>query len=197
MKVQELKDQVDELAKQNKTVLDELSQLKELLQQSNSFSANANTNQQQTAGNNSMSNGISMNKESFQQSSGMGNGNAQTQSSSPANGGGQGDGQNSNAEGAQGQQSNSNNNSSQQVPQLADELVKIKDMITTLESKTSSFVTSRSSGKLNQDDIVNLILILMDGMIDWASDFIQKATNNQGTDSNGANGGSGSQNAQQ
>lgn len=150
MKVQELKDQVDELAKQNQTVLDEIAQLKDILQKA-------------SAGSNG--------------------------------GGNQGQSANSGTGGDQGQQGNSNNASqgssgstgAKQVPQLANELVKIKDMITQLETKTSQFVSGQSNGNLKEEDVVNLVLILMDGMIDWASDFVKKSG------AGGQGGGSGNQ----
>ncbi|GIP33239.1 hypothetical protein [Paenibacillus sp. J2TS4] len=76
-----------------------------------------------------------------------------------------------------------------QVSDLANELMQIKTMITELEARTNEFVSNQSSGSLKEQDVVNLVLTLMDGMIDWTADFVQN--NSQGGSRNSsASGGS-------
>jgi hypothetical protein len=69
-----------------------------------------------------------------------------------------------------GQESNSQSNSN--VSQLANDLLTLKDLVEKLEKKTSQYVADRSGSSLTEKDVVNLVLTLMNGMIDWASEFV-------------------------
>lgn len=55
---------------------------------------------------------------------------------------------------------------------MANELLKIKNLTTQLEMKTSQFVSGSSGGSLNEKDVVYLVLTLINGMVDWASEFV-------------------------
>jgi hypothetical protein len=68
----------------------------------------------------------------------------------------------------------------QQVTELANELLKIKDLVEKLEQKTSQYVSSQSNGTLTEKDAVNLILTLMNGMVDWASEFVSSKASSNG-----------------
>nr|WP_246362082.1 hypothetical protein [Paenibacillus alba] len=63
---------------------------------------------------------------------------------------------------------------------LANELLKIKDLVEKLEQKTSQYVSSQSNGTLTEKDAVNLILTLMNGMVDWASEFVSSKASSNG-----------------
>lgn len=87
---------------------------------------------------------------------------------------------------AQGQNQNQNNRAAQgdangqQVTDLANDLLKIKDLVEKLEQKTSQYVSSQSNGTLTEKDAVNLILTLMNGMVDWASEFVSSRASSNG-----------------
>ncbi|MDQ0876724.1 preprotein translocase subunit SecF [Paenibacillus sp. V4I3] len=87
---------------------------------------------------------------------------------------------------AQGQDQNQNKKAGQgdangqQVTDLANDLLKIKDLVEKLEQKTSQYVSSQSNGTLTEKDAVNLILTLMNGMVDWASEFVSSRASSNG-----------------
>lgn len=68
-----------------------------------------------------------------------------------------------------------------QISSLAGDLLKLKTMVQTLEIKTSQFVSSQTNGSLTDKDVVNLVLLLMDGMLSWASDFIASSQSGSGS----------------
>lgn len=86
----------------------------------------------------------------------------------------QAQGQNQNKRAAQGDAN------AQQVTDLANDLLKIKDLVEKLEQKTSQYVSSQSNGTLTEKDAVNLILTLMNGMVDWASEFVSSRASSNG-----------------
>jgi hypothetical protein len=71
-----------------------------------------------------------------------------------------------------------NKQKSNHIPQLANDLQAIKDLVEKLEKKTSQYVTDQTSGSLTEKDMVNLILTLMNGMVDWTQEFVN-GTNSQ------------------
>ncbi|NOU85060.1 hypothetical protein GC102_04590 [Paenibacillus sp. LMG 31460] len=153
IKTQDLKLQMDELTKQNDMVLIELEQVKKMLINS-SQSSQGSQGQQQF--NNSSSD--QQNSNSNQQAQDQ----DQDQNQNQSKRAGQGD--------AKGQQ----------VTDLANDLLKIKDLVEKLEQKTSQYVSSQSNGTLNEKDAVNLILTLMNGMVDWASEFVSSRASSNG-----------------
>jgi hypothetical protein len=88
-------------------------------------------------------------------------------SSSDSSSGGQESGGKSEQNGQQDNKQKSNN-----IPQLANDLQAIKDLVEKLEKKTSEYITNQSSGSLTEKDVVNLILTMMNGMVDWTHEFI-------------------------
>ncbi|MCY9696215.1 hypothetical protein [Paenibacillus alginolyticus] len=153
IKTQDLKLQMDELTKQNDMVLIELEQVKKMLINS-SQSSQGNQGQQQF--NNSSSDQQA--SDSNQQAQGQNQDQNQNQSKRA----GQGDA------------------NGQQVTDLANDLLKIKDLVEKLEQKTSQYVSSQSNGTLTEKDAVNLILTLMNGMVDWASEFVSSRASSNG-----------------
>ncbi|MNI42810.1 hypothetical protein D3C73_971150 [compost metagenome] len=69
---------------------------------------------------------------------------------------------------SQGQSQNAN----MQVSQLANDLLNLKDLVEKLEQKTAQYVSDQCREGLTEKDVVNLILTLMNGMVDWASEFV-------------------------
>jgi hypothetical protein len=68
-----------------------------------------------------------------------------------------------------------------QIAKLANDLLQIKDMVTKLEGKTAQYVSSQSNGSLTDKDVVNLVLTLINGMVDWAVDFVSSQAAASGT----------------
>lgn len=180
IKTQDLKLQMDELTKQNDMVLIELESVKKMLLSSAQGSQGSQGSQDQSRGSNNSDAGqdTSANQMSSQnqtqgqdQSQGQGQ---QQQTQNDSQNQDQNHAQNQNQKSAQG---NSNN---QQVTDLANELLKIKDLVVKLEQKTSQYVSSQSNGSLTEKDAVNLILTLMNGMVDWASEFVSSKASSNG-----------------
>lgn len=155
IKTQDLKLQMDELTKQNDMVLIELEQVKKML--SNSSQSSQGSQGQQQFNNSSSDQQTS---DSNQQSYGQAQDQNQNQNQSKRAGQGDANGQ--------------------QVTDLANDLLKIKDLVEKLEQKTSQYVSSQSNGTLTEKDAVNLILTLMNGMVDWASEFVSSRASSNG-----------------
>jgi ABC-type Zn2+ transport system substrate-binding protein/surface adhesin len=81
------------------------------------------------------------------------------------------DGQESDGKSEHNGQENSKQKSDN-IPQLANDLLAIKDLVEKLEKKTSQYITSQTSGSLTEKDMVNLILTMMNGMVDWTTEFV-------------------------
>lgn len=67
-----------------------------------------------------------------------------------------------------------NKQKSNQESQLANDLLAIKDLVEKLEKKTSQYISNQTSGSLTEKDMVNLILTLMNGMVDWTTEFVSE-----------------------
>ncbi|KRF32106.1 hypothetical protein [Paenibacillus sp. Soil787] len=154
IKTQDLKLQMDELTKQNDMVLIELEQVKKML--TNSSQSSQSQGQQQF-------NNSSSDQQSFD-----------------SNQQAQGQDQNQNQNQSKSKRANQGDANGQQVTDLANDLLKIKDLVEKLEQKTSQYVSSQSNGSLNEKDAVNLILTLMNGMVDWASEFVSSRVSSNG-----------------
>lgn len=183
IKTQDLKLQMDELTKQNDMVLIELEQVKKMLISSVQGSQDSQGQQQQQQS--SSNNGSAATNESandMSQSQGQDQGQGQSQGQNQGQNQGQSQGQNQNQGQNQGQnmKSDQGNSNNQQVTDLANELLKIKDLVVKLEQKTSQYVSSQSNGSLTEKDAVNLILTLMNGMVDWASEFVSSKASSNG-----------------
>ncbi|MBD0379248.1 hypothetical protein [Paenibacillus sedimenti] len=157
IKTQDLKLQIDELTKQNDMVLIELEQVKKMLMSAGSSQISQGTGQNQ-----------SQNQNAGQSAGTSG------QQASGANQQGQGQAQ------AQSQNANQSGSSGLQVSDLAYELLKIKDLVEKLEQKTSQYVSSQTNGALTEKDAVNLVLTLMNGMVDWATEFVSSKASSNG-----------------
>lgn len=70
------------------------------------------------------------------------------------------------------QNGRTNGSGGDQTAQLANDLLQIKDLVAKLEQKTSQYVSSQTGGSLTEKDVVNLVLTLINGMVDWSSEFI-------------------------
>ncbi|BFT73255.1 hypothetical protein [Paenibacillus sp. P36] len=176
IKTQDLKLQMDELTKQNDLVLIELEQVKKMLLGGSQSSQGGQNQQQASNSGQSQDQGEDQGQNQDQaQSQAQGQGQDQGQAQGQSQGQSQGQGQ------GQGQQAGQNGANGQQVSDLANELLKIKDLVEKLEQKTSQYVSSQSNnGTLTEKDAVNLILTLMNGMVDWASEFVSSKASSNG-----------------
>lgn len=173
IKTQDLKLQMDELTKQNDLVLIELEQVKKMLL-GGSQNSQGGQNQQQQASDSGQ-------QQAQGEDQGQSQDQAQSQSQSQNQNQEQSQGQAQSQAQGQGQQAGQNGASGQQVSDLANELLKIKDLVEKLEQKTSQYVSSQSNnGTLTEKDAVNLILTLMNGMVDWASEFVSSKASSNG-----------------
>ncbi|EGL19815.1 MULTISPECIES: hypothetical protein [unclassified Paenibacillus] len=202
IKTQELKQQMDDLSKQNDMLLVEFEQLKKMImnggsqnsddssgssgggqyesgqstdngqQQSQDQNQNQNQNQDQSGTGGSQSARRSASSGKRQQSQ-----DGQNQQDSSSGGG------NQQAQGYSQQQNGSsgNNGSSAAVSEMADDLYVIKNMVEQLERKTSQYVSEQTNQSLTEKDVVNLVLYLMNGMIDWTSEFVGKNQSSSGS----------------
>lgn len=158
IKTQDLKLQMDELTKQNDMVLIELEQVKKMLTNS--------------SGNSQSSQGSGQGQQQQAQS-----GRGRMQVSAPNQ---QAQGQDQSQDQSLGKNAGQSASNGPQVMDLANELLKIKDLVEKLEQKTSQYVSSQTDGTLTEKDAVNLILTLMNGMVDWASEFVSSKASSNG-----------------
>jgi hypothetical protein len=146
-------DQIDALSKQNNTLTSELNDLKTKLQQMQSQSGGQGSGQ--SSGQNSGQNPGQNSGQNGGQNGGLGGGQGSAQGSSQASGksGGQ--------------------SGADPTARIAGELKQLKGMVQSLETKMSGYISTQTgSSQLNQADIVNLLLTVMDGMIDWSVDYV-------------------------
>jgi len=132
----ELKGQIEQITEQQQSLTDELQQIKDLLQQTQSQNQSQGQAQSQNQG---------------AQSSGSGGSRQQ-------NGGG-----------------------SSSLSEIAKDFLKLKDMTSNLESKMQAYITQHSKNQpLSDEDAINLVLSMMNGMIDWSMDLVAKQSNAYG-----------------
>ncbi|MFC0213141.1 hypothetical protein ACFFK0_11865 [Paenibacillus chartarius] len=176
IKTQELKAQIEELTKQNDMMLVELEQMKRLIAESGRGASGSSdragkkqANQQaDQQGEQQADNGQSSEHNSIQMSQ-------QQQGQHQEQGQQQQQGQ-----GQQQQQGQQQSSGSSQPAQLANELLRIKDMVAQLEKKTANYVSSSTNGGLTEKDVVNLVLTLINGMVDWSSEYISSQSPGSG-----------------
>jgi hypothetical protein len=74
-----------------------------------------------------------------------------------------------------------NNNQDHGLSAIAKDFSMLKDLTNQLEAKMQSYVCSKSSGNstLTNEDAINLILAVMNGMIDWTMEMVTKTNNSQ------------------
>lgn len=171
----ELKGQMDQLAEQNQYLTEELEQIKELLKQqaggnqgNRSSNQNAQTSQ---SGGNSQGGGSCGGSNGSADTGGGSNGGG---SGSSSGGGSSGGSRGSGSSGGSGGSGGSNGSG---ISDMAQEFCKLKDLTSQLEDKMSNYIAQQSSGKpLSDEDAINLILTMMNGMIDWSMDLLSRSS---------------------
>lgn len=72
------------------------------------------------------------------------------------------------------------------ITQLAGDFSKLKDLTSQLEKKTKQLIEENSSGQpLTNEDAVQLVLYIMNGMIDWTMELCSKSSGGGAGDSSG------------
>lgn len=163
--------QIDVLTKQNNLLVNELIDVKKKLQQL------------QQGGQGTSPNGGGQGGRNADGADGRDGAATQGGPSRQSNGSGSSGGANAqsgqNAQGQNGAQSQSAQNqagASNPTRPLADQLKQLKGMVQSLETQMSGYVSMQTGSKLTPPDVVNLLLTVMDGMIDWSVDFVENAS---------------------
>ncbi|UUZ85566.1 hypothetical protein LJK88_19885 [Paenibacillus sp. P26] len=155
----DLKDQIEQLTEQNQTLSDELQQIKDMLKQQ----AKDQSQGDQSQGNQG-------------QSQGQNNQGQNNQSQSYQNQSDQDQNQQQNS-----QSGGMNSSGKVSIAQLASDFSKLKDLTSQLETKMKNLVSSNTSGKaMSEEDAVQLILYMMNGMIDWTMELVAKQSGSSG-----------------
>ncbi|MGE6227388.1 hypothetical protein [Paenibacillus chitinolyticus] len=201
IKTQELKQQMDDLSKQNDMLLVEFEQLKKMIMNGGSQNSgdssggSGRSDGGQYESGQSTDDGQQQSQEHNQNQGQSRDGGSQSARRSASSGnrqqpqGGQNQqdsssgSENQQAQGSSQQQNGSsgNNGSSAAVSEMADDLYVIKNMVEQLERKTSQYVSEQTNQSLSEKDVVNLVLYLMNGMIDWTSEFVGKNQSSSGS----------------
>lgn len=78
-------------------------------------------------------------------------------------------------------QSNNQNETSNgnDFSKITEDLMKLRGLINNIEDKMHEFVSKNANNNksLGEEDVVNLILTMMDGMMEWTLDFVSKQNN--------------------
>ncbi|KEQ21967.1 hypothetical protein [Paenibacillus tyrfis] len=75
-----------------------------------------------------------------------------------------------------------NNNGSDALFEMANDFIKLKKLTSDLQTKMQEYASKQTRGgsKLTDEDVINLIINMMNGMIDWTIDFVSKQNQSQG-----------------
>ncbi|SCW63633.1 hypothetical protein SAMN04487970_102269 [Paenibacillus tianmuensis] len=74
-----------------------------------------------------------------------------------------------------------NNNCSDALFDMANDFIKLKKLTSDLQAKMQEYASNQSRGsQLTDEDVINLIINMMNGMIDWTIDFVSKQNQSQG-----------------
>ncbi|WP_028551725.1 hypothetical protein [Paenibacillus sp. UNC451MF] len=85
--------------------------------------------------------------------------------------------------GGQSQQQNSgaSNSNSGSISDIAKDFSKLKDLTSQLETKMQEYISNNSKSQpLSDEDAINLVLSMMNGMIDWSMDLMSKQSSSNG-----------------
>lgn len=74
-----------------------------------------------------------------------------------------------------------NNNGSDALFNMANDFIKLKKLTSDLQTKMQEYASQQTRGsQLTDEDVINLIINMMNGMIDWTIDFVSKQNQSQG-----------------
>jgi hypothetical protein len=73
---------------------------------------------------------------------------------------------------------NQSGNNGNQITNIANEFLKLKGLTSSLENKMRQYSSNKSSSSsdssLKEEDVINLMLNMMNGMIDWTIEYVSK-----------------------
>ncbi|GAA4876521.1 hypothetical protein GCM10023310_65370 [Paenibacillus vulneris] len=88
---------------------------------------------------------------------------------------GQGGQQSSGGQSQQQQNSGSSNSGSNSISDIAKDFAKLKDLTSQLETKMQEYISNNTKSQpLSDEDAINLVLSMMNGMIDWSMDLMSR-----------------------
>jgi hypothetical protein len=77
-----------------------------------------------------------------------------------------------------GNQTDNYDTSGNSMNDIASDFVKLKDLTNKLETKMHHYVAShQKSASLTEEDVINLVLNMMNGMIDWTLSYVSQQNN--------------------
>jgi len=84
-------------------------------------------------------------------------------------------GQQSSGGQSQQQNSGSSNSGSNSISDIAKDFAKLKDLTSQLETKMQEYISNNTKSQpLSDEDAINLVLSMMNGMIDWSMDLMSR-----------------------
>ncbi|PZE22598.1 hypothetical protein [Paenibacillus xerothermodurans] len=154
----EIKGQIDELTEQNQQLTQQLQQIQELLQQKNGQSQNQRSQPAQSPLTESDT--------------------PQSQSAQPVH---SGQSQSTQAQTAQAQKQSQTGKQQQsvksdkQIADIANEFLQLRGLTSSLEQKMQQYTSRHTKHtNLSEEDVVNLVLSMMNGMIDWTIELVSR-----------------------
>ncbi|MBU7315060.1 hypothetical protein [Paenibacillus oleatilyticus] len=82
-------------------------------------------------------------------------------------------------QGQSNQGSGQNNNNA--LFDMANDFIQLKKLTSDLQTKMQEYASKQTRGsRLTDEDVINLIINMMNGMIDWTIDFVSKQNQSQG-----------------
>lgn len=88
---------------------------------------------------------------------------------------------NQNQSQGQGSQGAGQSNSSNALFDMANDFIKLKKLTSDLQIKMQEYTSKQTQGTpITDEDVINLIINMMNGMIDWTIDFVSKQNQSQG-----------------
>ncbi|NHN28819.1 hypothetical protein [Paenibacillus agricola] len=165
----ELKDEIEQLSEHNQLLTQELQSIKELLIQqsankdsnkdSGSAGSSKNNKDEANGGNQPNSSNVDSSKDATTTKGSSSQKNSSTDSADSAG---------------------KSDNQDKELSAIATDFSMLKDLTSELEVKMQSYIQNSSSGgdTLTNEDAVNLVLAIMNGMIDWTMDMVSKPSSN-------------------
>lgn len=78
-------------------------------------------------------------------------------------------------------QQQQNSSGSNTFSDIAQDFLKLKDLTSKLETKMQDYISKNSKSQpLSDEDAINLVLSMMNGMIDWSMDLVSKQSISNG-----------------
>ncbi|MEC0211346.1 hypothetical protein P4H70_20615 [Paenibacillus ehimensis] len=81
----------------------------------------------------------------------------------------------------QGQNNQGSGQNSNALFDMANDFIQLKKLTSDLQTKMQEYALKQTRGtQITDEDVINLIINMMNGMIDWTIDFVSKQNQSQG-----------------